>query len=61
MYRNCTAGHFQLLVSRRTTAIVDVHCIANAKKIISASAPPSVMSWCSAVCRCIACVLGSAP
>ena len=27
-----------------TTAMVDVHCIAKAKKIISASAPPSVMS-----------------
>ena len=45
------AGHFQLLVSRRTTAMVEVHCMAKAKKIISASAPPRVMSWCRAVCR----------
>ena len=29
-------GQRQLFVSRRTTAIVDVHCMANAKKIISA-------------------------
>ena len=34
------AGHFQPPVSRRTTAMVDMHCIANAKKTSSATAPP---------------------
>src|SRR5579864_4571957 len=41
------AGHFQPPVSRRTTAIVDIHCMAKAKKINSATAPPGVSSLCS--------------
>jgi carboxypeptidase C (cathepsin A) len=34
---------------------------ANAKKIMRATAPPSFMSVCKAVCRCMVCVSGSAP
>ena len=55
------AGHFQPLVSRRTTAMVEVHCMAKAKKIMRASAPPRVRSLCSAACRLRVWVLGSAP
>ncbi len=44
-----------------TTAMVDVHCMAKAKKIMRASAPPRVMSWWRAVCRLSAWVPGSAP
>ena len=40
MYPNWNAGHFQPPVSRRTTAMVEIHCIANAKNTSSANAPP---------------------
>ncbi len=36
MYVNAKAGHRQELVSRRITAIVDMHCNANMKYAISA-------------------------
>ena len=29
MYAICTSGHFQLLVSRRTMATVERHCMAS--------------------------------
>ena len=45
--------HFQLLVSRRTTASVEVHCIAKAKKTTRAMAPPRVKSCRSAACSLV--------
>ena len=42
-------------------AIVEVHCIANAKNTTSAIAPPSVRSCRSAACNPSDCVAGSAP